>query len=72
MHPAVPDTALELRSLITAAGMLELSMAEVPVRVPVDNQVLVRMEAAPINPTDLVHFLAGADMAAAQDRKSVV
>ena len=66
MHPAVPDTALELRSLITAAGMLELSLAEVPVRVPVDNQVIVRMEAAPINPTDLVHFLAGADMAAAQ------
>ena len=42
------DTALELRSLIKKSGELELSLAKVPVPEPADDQVLVKVEAAPI------------------------
>jgi NADPH:quinone reductase-like Zn-dependent oxidoreductase len=58
----LPDTALELRSLVTSAGTLELSLHEVPVPAPGANEVLVRMEASPINPSDLGLLIASADM----------
>ena len=59
----LPDTGLQIRSLVTDAGQLELSLAEVEVPVPRDDQVLVRVEAAPINPSDLGLLFAAADMA---------
>ncbi|WP_204806986.1 zinc-binding dehydrogenase [Mycobacterium riyadhense] len=61
----LPDTALELRSLVTSGGALELSLHEVPVPVPGPNEVLVRVEASPINPSDLGLLVASADMATA-------
>ncbi|WP_236795530.1 zinc-binding dehydrogenase [Amycolatopsis sp. GM8] len=64
MRPDVPEKALELRSLVTAAGTLELSLAEVPVPALGENQVLVRIEAAPLNPSDLM-LLAGTDITGA-------
>jgi NADPH:quinone reductase-like Zn-dependent oxidoreductase len=65
MTADLPEKALELRSLVTSAGALELSLQEVPVPKPKDNEVLVRVEAAPINPSDLGLLVASADMAAA-------
>ena len=65
MSSAEPDHGMELRSLVTADGTLELSFAHVPVPAPQNQQVLVRVEAAPINPSDLGLLLAGADMSAA-------
>ncbi len=65
MAADLPDKALELRSLVTSAGTLELSLHEVPVPSPSDNEVLVRVEASPINPSDLGLLIAGADMAQA-------
>ncbi|MCV7009256.1 zinc-binding dehydrogenase [Mycobacterium gordonae] len=65
MAAALPDTALELRSLVTSAGNLELSLHEVAVPVPGHNEVLVRVEAAPINPSDLGLLVATADMSEA-------
>ena len=62
MTADLPETALELRSLVTSQGTLELSLHDVPVPTPADNQVLVRIEAAPINPSDLGLLVAGADM----------
>ena len=62
MTTETPATGLELRSLVSAEGRLEISLAEVPVVAPVDNQVLIRVEAAPINPSDLGLLIAGADM----------
>lgn len=62
---AVPDSALELRSLVTSQGTLELSLQDVAVPVPAANEVLVRVEASPINPSDLGLLVAGADMSAA-------
>ncbi|PND59198.1 NADH oxidase [Mycobacterium sp. ENV421] len=61
----LPDKALELRSLVTSDGKLELSLQDVDVPSPGDNQVLVRVEAAPINPSDLGLLIATADMSTA-------
>ena len=60
------ETGLELRSLVTADGTLELSLARVPRPVPDADEVIVRIQASPINPSDLGLLLAGADVAAAQ------
>ncbi len=60
-----PGTGRELRSLVTAEGTLELSLADVPVPEPEPDEVIVRVEAAPINPSDLGLLFAGADMTAA-------
>lgn len=65
MTAELPDTALELRSLVTSTGTLELSLQEVPVATPGDNEVLVRVEASPINPSDLGLLVASADMSGA-------
>ncbi|MFZ0718795.1 alcohol dehydrogenase catalytic domain-containing protein [Mycobacterium sp.] len=61
----MPDQALELRSLVTARSTLELSLHDVTVPSPAANEVLVRVEASPINPSDLGVLIAGADMSAA-------
>jgi NADPH:quinone reductase-like Zn-dependent oxidoreductase len=60
------DTALELRSLIRKSGELELSLAKVPVPEPGDDQVLIKVEASPINPSDLGLLLGPADMSHAK------
>jgi NADPH:quinone reductase len=61
----VPETALELRSLVTADGRLELSLHDVEVPTPTADQVVVRVEASPVNPSDLGLLIPGADMSAA-------
>ncbi|CRZ18408.1 zinc-binding dehydrogenase [Mycolicibacterium neworleansense] len=53
MTEALPNTALELRSLVTEDGTLELSLHEVAVPTPAQDEVAVRVEASPINPSDL-------------------
>jgi NADPH2:quinone reductase len=50
---------------VTSHGTLEVSLHEVPIPVPSANEVLVRVEASPINPSDLGLLLAGADMTTA-------
>ena len=65
MTTDLPENALELRSLVTAQGTLELSLHEVRVPTPAANEVLVRVEASPINPSDLGLLIAGADMTTA-------
>jgi NADPH:quinone reductase-like Zn-dependent oxidoreductase len=66
MTAPLPDTALELRSLVTSQGTLELSLHDVSVPAPGADEVLVRVEAAPINPSDLGLLIAGADMTTAK------
>ena len=55
-------TALQLRSLVKKSGELEVSLASVPIPEPGPNEVLVRIEAAPINPSDLGLLFSAADM----------
>lgn len=62
MTADLPKEALELRSLVASGGTLELSLHEVPVPTPGANEVLVRVEASPINPSDLGLLVASADM----------
>lgn len=56
-------TGLELRSCITAAGRLELSLVEVAVPPPGPGEVVLRVEATPINPSDLGLLVGPADLA---------
>jgi NADPH:quinone reductase len=58
----IPRTALQLRSLVRQSGELEVSLASVPVPEPAANEVLVRIEASPINPSDLGLLFGAADM----------
>jgi NADPH2:quinone reductase len=61
----LPENALELRSLVTSQGTLELSLQDVPIPTPAGNEVLVQVEASPINPSDLGLLIASADMSTA-------
>jgi NADPH:quinone reductase-like Zn-dependent oxidoreductase len=63
---AVADTGLQLESLISKSGELRLSLAKVKVPEPKDDEVLVRVEATPLNPSDLGLLFGPADMAAAK------
>ena len=58
-------TFLQLQSLIKQNGELELSLAELPIPVPQANEVLIRVEAAPINPSDLGIMFGEADVSQA-------
>ncbi len=64
----LPAHALQLRSLIQASGELEVSLVEVPVPTPRDNEVLVQVEAAPLNPSDQGLLFGPADLKTAQTR----
>jgi NADPH2:quinone reductase len=61
-------TGLQLRSLVKNDGELELSLIRVPIPTPGADEVLVRVEAAPLNPSDLGLLFAGADMTQASQR----
>lgn len=61
----LPSTALQLRSLISADGMLELSLHDVAVPAPAHDEVLIRLEASPINPSDIGLLFGAADLRAA-------
>jgi NADPH2:quinone reductase len=61
MTKTIPASFLQLRSLVKRSGEMELSLATVPTPKPEPNEVLVRIDAAPINPSDLGLLLANAD-----------
>ncbi len=65
MTAAAPATSLHLRSLITSDGTLELSLASLPIPQPAAHEVIVRVDAAPINPSDLGILFGFADMSTA-------
>ena len=59
-------TGLQLRSLLKKSGELELSLASVPTPEPADDEVVVRVEGTPINPSDLGLLIGPADMSTAK------
>jgi len=65
MAAHVPASALQLRSLVKPDQTVMLFLETVDVPQPGADEVLVRIEAAPINPSDLGLLLAGADVTAA-------
>jgi NADPH:quinone reductase-like Zn-dependent oxidoreductase len=61
----VPATGLQLRSLLTKEGVLEISLTRVPVAEPAADEVVIRIDATPINPSDLGLLIGPADMSKA-------
>jgi NADPH2:quinone reductase len=59
-------SALQLRSLVTDSGELELALASVPIPQPGPDEVLIRVEASPLNPSDIGLLLGPADMTSAR------
>jgi NADPH2:quinone reductase len=66
MKSDLPANSLQLQSLIKSDGELQLSLVSLPMPEPRADQVLVRMEAAPLNPSDLGLLFGAADMGTAQ------
>src|SRR5437879_639662 len=59
-------TGLQLRSLIKKRGELEISLLNVATPEPAADEVVVRVEATPINPSDLGLLIGAADMTTAK------
>ena len=62
MPTELPPTMRQIRSLVTPDGQLELSIATIDMPQPQPHEVLVRVEAAPINPSDLGLLISTADL----------
>lgn len=60
----LPSTGLQIRTLLRDTAEIEVSLAEVPVAPPGPGEVLVRVEASPINPSDLGLLIGPADLSA--------
>ena len=57
---------LELRSLVKSSGELELSLVRTVIPTPAPDEVVVRIEASPINPSDIGLLFGAADMSTAK------
>ena len=66
----LPTVGRQLLSLVKPGGELELSLQDVEVQAPGENEVLVKVEASPINPSDLGMLLAMADISNASQSGS--
>lgn len=56
-----PATGFELRSMVKPEGVLELSFAEVSIPDPAPGEIVVRVEATPVNPSDMSLMLGAAN-----------
>ena len=65
MSTELPTECLELRSTLADDGIVTLAVRTTDVAAPGDDQVVVRIDAAPINPSDLGMLFAGGDTSAA-------
>ncbi len=57
----LPTTNLTMLTLVKPEGQLELSLARLALDAPKDHEVVVKVLAAPINPSDLGLIIGGAD-----------
>jgi NADPH:quinone reductase len=63
-------SGFQLRSLLKKSGELELSLVNIPTPEPGDDELVVRVEATPINPSDLGLLIGPADMSTAKVSRS--
>jgi NADPH:quinone reductase-like Zn-dependent oxidoreductase len=61
---------LQLRSLVKKPGELELSLHRLPTPEPQAGEIVVRIEATPINPSDIALLLGPADLKTARASES--
>ena len=66
MRSEVPSKGLQLRSTVEADGTVEVALVRVPIPLPKADEVVVRIDASPINPSDLGLLFAGADLTRAR------
>lgn len=66
MNTPLPATGLQLRSQVLPSGELKISLVDEPVPQPGADEVVLRIEASPINPSDIGLLFGAADMAAAK------
>ena len=66
MTAPVQDHFLQLRSTVLEEGKLQLSLEEVPTPKLENGEILVRIEASPINPSALGLLFGVADMSTAE------
>lgn len=62
----VPTTGLELRSTVAADASVTVAVEQREIPEPGDDQVVVRVEAAPVNPSDMGVLFAGGDVTRAE------
>jgi NADPH2:quinone reductase len=60
------DEGLQIRSMVKKDGVVEISLVKVATPEPKPEEVIVRMEASPINPSDQGLLFAGADLSTAR------
>jgi NADPH:quinone reductase len=65
MTISIPTTALQLRSLVKPTGELELSLLHIPVLSPAADEVLIQVQATPLNPSDIGLLFGAADVTTA-------
>jgi NADPH:quinone reductase-like Zn-dependent oxidoreductase len=66
MAPPNVETGLQLRSLVKKSGVLEVSLVSVPTPEPAADEIVIRVEATPINPSDIALLLGPVDMQTAK------
>lgn len=64
--PTIPTTALQLRSLVQPDGTLQVSLEPTPVPMPGPDEVLIQIQATPINPSDIGLLFGPADLSTVQ------
>lgn len=62
---SLPATHLQMISTVTPEGALRMELVEKPLPVPAANEILVRVEASPINPSDQGVMFGWSTMSAA-------
>ena len=62
MSPQTVPAGLQLRSLVKPDGELELLLISVDTPAPAPDEVVVRIEATPINPSDIGLLFGAADL----------
>ncbi len=63
-------TGLQLRSLVHASGTLEVSLHSVDTPAPAADEVVVRVQASPLNPSDIGLLFGAADVSTASSSGS--
>ncbi|MFC7291546.1 zinc-binding dehydrogenase [Hirschia litorea] len=58
----LPASYLQMHSTVTQDGQLRVGLGQMPIPTPKDNEVLIRIEAAPINPSDQAVMFGWASM----------
>lgn len=66
MTTTIPATALQLRSLVQPDGTLQISLEPTPVPTPGPDEVLIQIQATPINPSDIGLLFGPADLTTVQ------